>query len=154
MDEHIAATPEQQERGRQAEEHFFRAWEQASPKDYEALLLVDITKATMHEDFLEKTDAVAIPFSGPNIRIQIKSYSLTEEHRMHLLLYGVVPLTVHPAFSPEEVRRQTRVAICDFLQFQKNRRDRRIHETQRAPSWTNSFYKRGKKVPEKKRPRR
>jgi hypothetical protein len=112
MSRNSLSTPE--ERGKRAEERFFKAW--SDPQNF-AAWMVSVDRATKHEDLFQKTDAVIIGISGPNLRIQIKSYFLNTEECIALMEYGVVPLSISAGDSLTKIRLKTHIALQSFKEF-------------------------------------
>jgi hypothetical protein len=99
------------ERGKMAEENFFTAWQDAA---HFPNWIVSIERPTPHEDFSQKTDAVIVRITGPNLRIQIKSYWLSLEDTARLIEYGVIPLCIIESDTPAKIRMKTHKAIERF----------------------------------------
>ncbi|MES2953431.1 MAG: hypothetical protein V4674_02635 [Patescibacteria group bacterium] len=99
--------------GRISEELFVSAW--SNPRYYPPWLAY-VRRATKHEDYHEKTDAVMYLRDGSTLRIQVKQtrIRLYEAERLMTRPKGVVPLIVPHSYSPAMIRLYTLLAIQLF----------------------------------------
>lgn len=132
-----AETPE--ERGKLAEEKFFEAW--SDPQLFPRWV-VSVDRPTLHEDLFEKTDAVIVRIHGPLLRIQIKSYQLSESLCRELMSIGVIPMCIFANDSLAYIRQKTHDALKKFALFSKEKPKRNFSSTKKDP---RIWYKHGKK---------
>jgi hypothetical protein len=112
MRRHSFRTPQQ--RGKRAEERFFKAWNNSINF---AAWMVSVSRPTKHEDLFEKTDAVIVRIDGPNLKIQIKSYRLHPDECTVFMEYGVIPLSISQGDSLTKIRKKTLLAVHLFKKF-------------------------------------
>ncbi len=125
------------QRGKLAEEHFFRAWEDKTK--YRSWMIA-VVRPTRPEDLYEKTDALILHTEGKPYRIQIKSYKISERLSEELMNHGVVPLEIFACHSARNIRDKTCVAIRKFLAYTEHK-----VSNMQQPSNNLVFYKKGKK---------
>ncbi|MFZ4500315.1 MAG: hypothetical protein ACOYMZ_02315 [Minisyncoccia bacterium] len=137
----VKTTPE--ERGKLAEEKFFEAW--AETKNIPSWI-VSVSRPTDYEDLKQKTDAVIVCTAGPTLKIQIKSYWIDEPLRIQLMQYGVIPLGISRNDTVQKIRKKTRIAIKDYLDFLKNHAPikRSVARKKKRRDSPRLFYKKGR----------
>ncbi len=139
-------TPE--ERGKQAEEAFFKAWEgRPLPK-----WMVAVARPTREEDLFEKTDAVIVAIDRPPIRVQVKSFYPQKTLIQECHEAGVALVWVCASDSEQRIRGKTHKAIHDLTVFLRQSVHVLPEHQKIKKGLSPSFYRRGTRY--KKNPRK